>query len=392
MNTANKTVMMIGGGLQQIKAVTTAQQAGYKVLVTDRNTKAPCFEYANYVQVIDGKDIENLISYTLINKKELNITGVFTLTELVTSVAAVAEAAGLPGVSLFSAVACQNKQLCKKIWKDNDISTPKGDIVTSLREAKTLFNELSQKVFVKPIVGFGGVDSRKIISFDDLIEFFTENSKKIIMEELLEGSMHDVNGVIDNDGRFHPMGIVDRFFLDNFPVEKKISTPSCLNNDEQIELYRLLERSVKALGIFWGPVKGDAVYVNGEFKILEVAPRLHGPKNSIYLLPFSGFNCLEAALGVINGAGSVHEKEINQNQHCVCVALLPEPGTRFDLYSVREAMSMKGIEDILIFREHQTILNRYKNSTDVPAYIFTTGKDLEECSENLTNTRLFDGQ
>ena len=387
MHTADKTVMMIGGGLQESRAVKIAQEAGYKVLVTDRNINAPCFEYADYVEVIDGRDIEKLIAYVLINKEKINITGVFTLTELVTSVAAVASAAALPGVSLFSAVACQNKQLCKKIWNNNDIPTPKGGVVRSLKEAQTLFNALNQKAFVKPIVGFGGVNSRKIISQDDLKEFFNDNDQEIIVEELLEGSMHDVNGVIDNDSNFYPMGIVDRFFLEDFPVEQKISTPSSLNDDEQNELYKLLEKSVKALGIYWGPVKGDAVYINGEFRILEVAPRLHGPKNSIYLLPYSGFNCLEVALDVINeDESAVYVKEINQDQHSVCIAWLPKPGTRFDLYRLKEVINSKGIKEALIFMEHQTMLKKYNNSTDVPAYIFTTGKDLEECNENLTIT------
>jgi len=281
MNTYSKTVMMIGGGLQEVKAVKIAQEAGYKVLATDRNANAPCFVYADYVAVIDGRDVENLIAYVLINQEELNITGVFTLTELVTSVAAVSSATGLPGVSLLSAVACQNKQLCKKIWSDNDIPTPKGGVVTTLNDAQILFNELGQRVFVKPIIGFGGISSRKITSQNDLNKLFIDNDQKMIMEELLEGSMHDVNGLIDNHGNFHPMGVVDRFFLDDFPVEQKISTPSSLNYNEQAMLYKLLERAVKVLDINWGPVKGDAVFIDGEFKMLEVAPRLHGPKSSI---------------------------------------------------------------------------------------------------------------
>ena len=391
MNATSKTVMMIGGGLQEIKAVTMAQEAGYKVLVTDRNANAPCFEYADYVAVIDGRDVENLIAYVLINQEELNITGVFTLTELVTSVAAVSSATGLPSVSLSSAVACQNKQLCKKIWSDNDIPTPKGGVVTTLNDAQILFNELGQRVFVKPIIGFGGISSRKIISQNELKKFFIDNGQEMVMEELLEGSMHDVNGLIDNHGNFHPMGVVDRFFLDDFPVEQKISTPSSLNHNEQVALYELLEKSVKALGINWGPVKGDAVFVNGEFRMLEVAPRLHGPKNSIYLLPYSGFNCLELALSIINGIEAEYRNKISQDLQCVCVAVLPAPGEKFNLYSAKGAATKDGIKKVLIFKEHHSIVTEYKNATDVPAYIFATGKDLEECNENLNKTQLFKG-
>ena len=66
---------MVGGGLQEIDAVKIAQEAGYKVLVTDKNENAPCFDYCDYKAVIDGRDIENLSSFILINKSKLNIKG-----------------------------------------------------------------------------------------------------------------------------------------------------------------------------------------------------------------------------------------------------------------------------------------------------------------------------
>ena len=125
--------------------------------------------------------------------------------------------------------------------------------------------------------------------------------------------------------------------------------------------------------------------------MLEVAPRLHGPKNSIYLLPYSGFNCLELALSIINGIEAEYRNKISQDLQCVCVAVLPAPGEKFNLYSAKGAATKDGIKKVLIFKEHHSIVTEYKNATDVPAYIFATGKDLEECNENLNKTQLFKG-
>jgi biotin carboxylase len=377
-----KTIMMIGGGIQEVKAVQIAQSSGYKVIVTDRNKDAPCFAYADYAAVIDGRDIEALIAYTLLNQKKLNIVGVFTLTELVTSVAVVATAAGLPSVSLSSVVACQNKNLCKQIWIKNNIPTPRGGIVHSYSEAKILFNDLQKKVFVKPEVGFGGISSRKILTCQDLKVFFENVNQGMIIEELLEGSMHDVNGVFDNNGKFHPMGIVDRFFMKDFPVEQKISTPSTLSQDQQIALYDLLEKSVKVLGIDWGPVKGDAILFKGKFYMLEVAPRLHGPKNSLFLLPYSGFDCLTAVLNIINGSDKNYINKINQNKHCICIAILPKNKKEFGRY-INEIKNNKNIKKILILNEDMNLNLHYENNTDVPAYLFITGKDLYDCNQKL---------
>ena len=72
MTIKQKTIMMIGGGIQEVKAVEIAQSSGYKVIVTDRNEDAPCFAYADFTAVIDGRDIEALVAFTLINKDKLN--------------------------------------------------------------------------------------------------------------------------------------------------------------------------------------------------------------------------------------------------------------------------------------------------------------------------------
>ena len=50
MTIKQKTIMMIGGGIQEVKAVEIAQSSGYKVIVTDRNEDAPCFAYEEHLE------------------------------------------------------------------------------------------------------------------------------------------------------------------------------------------------------------------------------------------------------------------------------------------------------------------------------------------------------
>ena len=376
---------MIGGGIQEVEAVRIAQKMGLKVIVTDRNPDAPCFPYADLTAVIDGRDIEGLIAYALLNKERLNIAGIFTLTELVTSVAAVASAADLPGVPVKSAVACQNKQLCKEIWKREGVPTPEGGVANSYEEAKRMFDRLGRKIFIKPLVGFGGQNAREICSFDELEFFFGQNNthcKSIIVEELIKGTMHDVNGLITSDAVFHPLGIIDRKFLDNWPVEIEICTPTALTEKQQKDLYSLLAIGVKTLGINFGPVKGDAVLSNSGFKLLEVAPRLHGPKNSLFLLPMSGFCPLVPTLYTITNS-NVPQNEIifHQNNYCICKALLPHAGRILRLDGIEEARRLPGIKHVMIFSKEGDVIHPYQNSTHVPGYIFAIGSTIEICNK-----------
>jgi len=370
--------MMIGGGIQEVKAVEIAQSAGYKVIVTDRKEDAPCFSYADYTVTIDGRDIEGLIAYTLLKKEKLNITGIFTLTELVTSVAAVASACDLPGISIQSAVACQNKQVCKEIWIKNNIPTPKGKIIKTTEEAKLFFDVLNDNAFIKPLVGFGGIGAYKIISIDDLDKVFIDKkNQELLMEELIEGSMHDVNGVFDSNGEFIPLGCFDRFFDHDAPIELRAVYPSQLNDKLVKEAYKLTKNAALSLGISWGPVKSDLVLTENGFQILEMAPRLHGPKGTLWLSALSG--------------GSNHFKSIlpiiSNFQHTIKIFLQPKfisayqiinsPDNKFSKIEGTEKIEKDGFE-LMIFKTYSDYQLLYQNNSDVVGYIFGYGKSLDE--------------
>jgi biotin carboxylase len=384
MSEKQKTVMMIGGGIQEIKAVEIAQSAGYKVIVTDRNKDAPCFPSADYIAKIDGRDIEGLIAYTLLNKEKLNIAGVFTLTELVTSVAAVAQACSLPGVSLMSAVACQNKAICKNIWIRDQIFAPIGRVVRTIKEAKLLFNELNKKAFVKPLVGFGGIGACKIVSEEDIDKLFLEkNNEELLMEELVEGTMHDVNAVFDSNGKFIPLGCFDRFFDKDFPVETGAVYPSQLNNKLIKEAYTLTKNAALSLGIKWGPVKSDLVLTQSGFQILEMAPRLHGPKGSLFLSSMvDKQDHLTYILDILTGVTATMQPRDVCNKVAVYEAI-EHPGRSFSRLNGIE--SIQGLE-ILLLNEFSS-KNGYRDNSDVIGYIFGKGIYIDSVKDELKRAR-----
>ena len=284
---------MIGGGIQEIPAVIKAKDLGYKVLVTDRNKTAQCFEFADGHQVIDGRDVESLIAYAVQN----NIDGVFTFTELVTSVAAVSDALEITDNALLSAVSCQNKHITATILRNADIPHPETFYCVTWDEAQGIIEYLNGVAFVKPIVGFGSKGSKRIESAYQIFQQFAS----VIIQEYLEGTHHDANGLIDIFGNEFHMGITDRKFAEDRPAETEIRAPSELDERRQAELYDLLFQSARALGIRSGPIKCDAMLVKGEFKILEVAPRLHGPKATLFTLPAVGIEPLTSMLQCITG-------------------------------------------------------------------------------------------
>ena len=303
-----KSLWMIGGGYQHVRAIEIAKKLGYTIIVSDKNKNCVCANIADEFIQIDGRDIESLISFGLKLKNQKKIDGVFTFTELTTSVATITQALGLPSSGIIGSVNAQDKGLSKTIWNKNKVSVPNGFLFYGQKGILDKIKKINFPLIKKPIKGSGGAGILEFKSYSSFYSWFKDNHKKInyenrmIIEEKIEGTSHDVNGIIDNKGKFHPYGIVDRTFLKNYPVEDSIISPSQLNDKKQDELYKLLEKSVRCLGINFGPVKGDAILTKKGFKMLEVATRLHGPKFSLYAMPAVTNNYLNGFFSIISGS------------------------------------------------------------------------------------------
>lgn len=267
-----KSVLMIGKGIQEELAIPIVEAEGYRCLTTDRDKKRKpdCR--------IDGKDYSGLVGWA----DGAGVAGVFTFTEMVESMAQVAARLGLPGVNIESAYYCQNKHLAYMCWADplHNIPHPEVKYVC----------DYNAEFVAKPLRGCGGSG---IVGF----------TGPALVQQKVEGTHHDINGLF-YDHQFIPLGISDRFFDNNFN-EVEIRIPTALPEDRQQELYGLVESGARALGIEWGPVKADAVFDGQRFYLLEMAPRLHGPRNSLMAWPAAGFSPLIPAIHVIAGGAPV---------------------------------------------------------------------------------------
>lgn len=375
-----KSLWMIGGGYQQLRAVKIAKKLGYKIIVSDKNRNCTCANIADEFVLIDGLDIESLISFGLKLKKQNKLDGVFTFTELTTSVAAITQALGLPSSGLIGSVNAQDKGLSKIIWKKNNISIPNGFLYFGQINVLDKIKKLNFPLIKKPVKGSGGAGILEFESYTSFYNWFKNNQKKInyenrvVIEEKIEGSSHDVNGIIDNKGKFHPYGIIDRTFLKNYPVEDSVMSPSQLNDKKQDELYELLEKSVRCLGINFGPVKGDAILTKKGFKMLEVATRLHGPKFSLYAMPAVTNNYLSGFFSIISGSKwkANYYPTLNGYKFKSKI-LLSKIGKMKSISGIKKFHLIKNLE-IMLFKKKGDMIFKPKNSHDAIGYLIARNK------------------
>ena len=91
-----KTVLFVGAGRHQRRAILRAKQLGLRVVAVDRNPEAVGLEHADEGHVVDFVDVASVIEVA----KQHSVDGVLTVSadRAVPVVAAVAEELGLPGI------------------------------------------------------------------------------------------------------------------------------------------------------------------------------------------------------------------------------------------------------------------------------------------------------
>ena len=390
-----KHVLMIGGGVQQVEAVRQLKEEGWYVGVTDRNPNCPCKKFADYLITADGRDPESIIQFLLFNKGKSGLPkAVFTLTELTTTAAIVSKALGLPTPSVLGVAISQSKALSKLYWQNAGISSPSGVIVSKNTDMSKLLNKIKYPCVVKPDISFGGRGVTLVENFKELYKALElaikySRSDKCIVEEYITGSLHDANGFFSLDGKFFPLSVSDRIWSNKISVEGGAVCPSNLSTDQQHEFLCLFEKACKALGIEYGPVKIDAMFDGKKFFVLEVAARLHGPRNSLFLVPNSYGKYLLPAVCEAMVKKQRLQWDFSSYKYSSAYEqiIVDKEGKILSIEGIEKVRKMKKIFNIQLFKNKGDKLTIPSNSSEVVGYVFAVGNNILECQQEIKEAK-----
>lgn len=286
------SILFIGMGDWDLPQLDWAREAGFRTVATNRNPKAQCLAAADEAVIVDGKDIQQLLAILQRRGLAERVAYVYTGTELFSTASLAASALGVAWHKALAANACENKDIMSDLFRRQGIPHPAGFSGRTVEDiAARISFERRGTWIVKPVDSLSSQGVMIVGGIAELPAAVGEAlrvsiSGTVVCEEYIRGSLHDVNGIISEDGLI-PLGINDK--LAGPPpgaVVVEGSAPSVLSAAEQLELYRRFEAACRAVGLGPGPVKGDFIRDGfGELLVMEVAPRLHGPLGSIHLLP-----------------------------------------------------------------------------------------------------------
>ena len=295
------TVLFVGAGRHQRRAIEQARTRGLRVAAVDRNADAPGLAVADVAEVVDFTDVEGVVEVA----RRIGVDGVLTVSadRAVPVVAAVAEELGLPGISTGTAHLLTHKRAMRDALGAAGLPQPKYASLRSQDDIDAAIAAVGFPAVLKPVDSGGQRAVFRIESRDelerDLGEAIAESpTHEALLEAFVDGV--ELNGIviarvgepalITLSDRLRPPGI-------GFGVGWIHVYPTSIPQDQLRLASQMAVESVRALGL------RDAIAFpqliaspDGDVSVVEVAARIPGGQMADLVRHAVGVDLVEVAL------------------------------------------------------------------------------------------------
>ncbi len=388
-----RVLVIIGAGIEQVRAYEIAKSVGLKVVGTDMDPAAPAFEYADGAIIASTRDhdetLRAVIGYFTENKEDV-IAGVMTVAnDVPMTVATVANYFDLPGLSTDSAIIASDKFLMKESFKFDGVKTSEFTEVSCHIEVIDAADEWGWPLVIKPVDGRG---ARGVLLIDESTDHkwaYNESLgfstvKLVMVESFLSGPQISTESMMIG-GKCYTPAYSDRNYsrLDSFApyiIEDGGTMPALLSDDERVAINELVEKGALSMGITDGIVKGDIVLTEDGPAIIELAARLSGGYFATDQIPLStGVDLVRAAINYAIGA-PVRPEDLTPrySKGAAIRFFFPPDGVIEEIKGAKELSSMPGVRKSAVYRAEGDLQPQVRAHPDRAGFVITEGKDRGE--------------
>jgi biotin carboxylase len=276
-----KTVLFVGAGRHQRRAIQRAKELGLRVAAVDRNPGALGLAEADVARVVDYASPDAVLKAI----EGLEVDGVLTVSadSAVPAVAAIAERLGLPGIGVETAHLMTHKVAMRRHLAEAGVPQPRFAALRRLSERRRALDEVGLPAVLKPADSGGQRGVFRIESIDDIDAHLHEAiavspTQEAILEEFVDGT--EMNGiVIARGGEQIPLTLSDRLRPAGagFGVGWIHVYPATVYGHQLEESERVATYAVKSLGLENGIAFPQLIAApDGRVALVECAARIPG--------------------------------------------------------------------------------------------------------------------
>ncbi len=386
-----KTLLIISGGTEAVPGIRLAAGRGLNVVVSDIAPDAPGFAFAHDRLIASTYNVEETVMAAKKYHQSVRpIDGVMCMAaDVPGTVAAVADALGLPGLTMEAARLSSNKLEMKQVFAEKGIPIPWFREVHSLPHLQQTVADHGLPLVIKPIDSRGARGVLRITPRVDL-DFAFKHSRehspccRVMVEEFLEGPQISTESVLLEDADFTP-GFIDRNYdyLERFApymIEDGGQQPTTLSLQDKEAVTRLGEAAGRALGIVNGIAKGDLVLTAQGPKVIEIAARLSGGWMSSHQIPLAtGIDLVGAAIKLALGEKVNPDHLESRYSRGVAIRyFFPEPGRVVKISNTKEFEQVDWVARLAFFVGPGDILEAVSDHTRRAGFVITTGETRDQ--------------
>ncbi|MHB8066847.1 MAG: ATP-grasp domain-containing protein [Desulfobaccales bacterium] len=344
-----RVLLFISGGLEAVPGIRLAREMGLHVVVSDQNPQAPGFAWADDCLLVSTYDVEGTVAAARrYHQTTRRLNGVMCLaSDVPLTVASVAAALGLPGISPAAAHLAGDKLAMKRKFAGDGVPVPWFNKVESLAHLHDLAAEQGFPLVLKPVDSRGARGVLLLTPDVDLAWAYRESHRhsptgRVMVERFLPGPQVSTESLV-MDGVAYTPGFSDRNYeyLERyapFIIEDGGQLPSFLPPKTQEAVRQVVQQAAASLGITNGVVKGDIVVSDAAVFVIELAARLSGGYFCTHEIPLNtGVNFVKQAILLALGEKPDPADLIPRRQQGVAQRyLFPRPGRVFNISGAEE--------------------------------------------------------
>jgi biotin carboxylase len=379
-----KTVLFVGAGLHQRRAIEHARMRDLRVIAVDGNEDAPGLLLADAGEVLDFADIDAIADLG----RRYAVDGVLTISadRAVPIVAAVAERLGLPGIGIETAHRMTNKVAMRRRLADAGVAQPRFAAIRGLAEADAALAEVGLPAVLKPADSGGQRGLFRIESRGDVERHLhaalaESPTHEAILEEFVDGL--ELNGLaVARNGEVTLLTLSDRLRPPGvgFGVGWIHVYPSSLFADALEEAERVAVSAVRALGLENGMSFPQLIAAeDGRVLAVEVAARVPGGQMADLARHAVGIDVVEIALRQALGEAVPDELIERRFDRPLAIRFLtasPGPlpvGRVLRVGPLDGAREATGVLDAQVFIEEGEVIRPVRVDADRRGYVIATG-------------------
>jgi biotin carboxylase len=295
-----KTILFVGAGLHQRRAIRRARERGLRVVAVDGDRDAPAFGDVDVGELVDFRDVDAVVEVARRHAVDAVVT--ISADRGVPVVAAVAEALGLPGIGRATAHVMTNKIAMRRRLAQLGVPQPRFAAVRTLHEARLAAQVVGFPCVLKPADSGGQRGVFRLESQNDIDRHLhaalaESPTREAILESFHEGL--ELNGLVVVRGgeetlltlsdRLRPRGM-------GFGVGWIHVYPSSLFGEPLEAAEATAIRAVHTLGLRDGIAFPQLLVTDDGPLVVEVAARVPGGQMADLAWHAIGVDIIEIAL------------------------------------------------------------------------------------------------